>query len=181
MVIILQGSRKAVKKRRPADCLSRGENEMVEQVVKELIKRKWRISFAESCTGGLAAGTLVDVPDASKVLDVSFVTYANEAKQRYLGVSPETIEACGVVSEEVAREMAEGVAHEAGSQVGVGITGVAGPSGGTQQKPVGMVCFGFYVDGSCVTDTCQFGEIGRNEVRRKSVEYVFGRLAELLG
>lgn len=153
---------------------------MEEQVVKALIERGWHISFAESCTGGLAAAALVSVPDASKVLDVSFITYANGAKLNYLGVKQESIADFGVVSEQVAREMAEGVAKEAGCEVGVGITGVAGPSGGTDQKPVGMVCFGFYLNGSCYTDTCQFGSIGRNEVRKKSVEYVYRRLGELL-
>lgn len=152
---------------------------MEEQIVKDLIERGWHISFAESCTGGLAAAALVSVPDASKVLDVSFITYANEAKLKYLGVKQESIADFGVVSEQVAQEMAEGVAKAAGCEVGVGITGVAGPSGGTEQNPVGMVCFGFYLNGNCYTDTCQFGDIGRNEVRQSSVEYVYRRLGEL--
>ena len=104
---------------------------------------------------------------------MSFVTYANEAKIRYLGVDNATIVRYGVVSEEVARQMAQGVAKEAGSQVGVGITGVAGPGGGTKDKPVGMVCFGFYINGEVVTYTKQFGEIGRNEVRENSVAFVY--------
>lgn len=146
---------------------------MYQTVVNQLIQKNYHISFAESCTGGMACAALVSVADASKVLDVSFVTYANEAKIQYLGVAEETIQQFGVVSEEVARQMAMGVAREAGSEVGVGITGVAGPGGGTKQKPVGMVCFGFYIDGQTVTYTKQFGEIGRNEVRRKSVEFVY--------
>lgn len=153
---------------------------MVETVVNKLIEKGYHISFAESCTGGLACGALVDVADASKVLDVSFVTYANAAKIKYLGVKAETIEQYGVVSEEVARQMAEGVAKEAGSHVGVGITGVAGPSGGTKDKPVGMVCFGFLIAGQVVTFTKQFGNIGRNEVRAKSVEFVYETLASHL-
>ena len=138
------------------------------------------ISFAESCTGGLCCGTIVNVTNASKVLDVSFVTYANEAKIKFLGVSADTILSYGVVSEEVAYEMAQGVANAAGSEVGVGITGVAGPGGGTAKKPVGMVCFGFYIDGKVTTYTCQFGEIGRNQVRKSSVEFVLSKLLELL-
>lgn len=153
---------------------------MENEVVKKLIEKNYRISFAESCTGGLAAATLVSVADASKVLDVSFVTYANAAKIKYLGVKEQTIEEKGVVSEEVAAQMAAGVAAEAGSQIGVGITGVAGPSGGTPDKPVGMVCFGFFVDGKVHTYTKQFGGIGRNEVRKKSVEFVYSTLLELL-
>ena len=151
-----------------------------EQVVNKLIGRGFRISFAESCTGGLCCGTLVNVSNASKVLDMSFVTYANEAKVELINVNPETIENYGVVSEQVAGEMCKGVAEKAHSEVGVGITGVAGPTGGTAKKPVGMVCFGFYVLGNVTTRTMQFGNIGRNEVRSKSVDFVFNTLAELL-
>lgn len=149
---------------------------MYQAVVNQLIQKNYHISFAESCTGGMACAALVSVADASKVLDVSFVTYANEAKIQYLGVAAETIEEFGVVSEEVAAQMASGVAKEAGSEVGVGITGVAGPGGGTKDKPVGMVCFGFYMNGETVTYTKQFGAIGRNEVRAKSVEFVYETL-----
>lgn len=151
-----------------------------EQVVNKLIDRGFRISFAESCTGGLCCGTLVNVSNASKVLDMSFVTYANEAKVELINVNPETIENYGVVSEQVAGKMCIGVAEKAHSEVGVGITGVAGPTGGTAKKPVGMVCFGFYVLGNVTTRTMQFGNIGRNEVRAKSVDFVFNTLAELL-
>ena len=151
-----------------------------EQVVNKLIDRGFHISFAESCTGGLCCGTLVNVSNASKVLDMSFVTYANEAKVELINVNPETIENYGVVSEQVAEEVCKGVAEKAHSEVGVGITGVAGPTGGTAKKPVGMVCFGFYVLGNVTTRTMQFGNIGRNEVRAKSVDFVFNTLAELL-
>mgnify|MGYP004678401779 FL=1 len=151
-----------------------------EQVVDKLLKLGYHISFAESCTGGLCCGNLVNVTNASKVLDVSFVTYANEAKMEFLGVNADTILKYGVVSEQVAYEMAAGVAQTAKSQVGVGITGVAGPGGGTDKKPVGMVCFGFSVNGSVKTYTMQFGEIGRNQVRKSSVEFVFQTLLELL-
>lgn len=151
-----------------------------EKVVDRLIELGYHISFAESCTGGLCCGTLVNVTNASKVLDVSFVTYANEAKMEFLGVSADTILSNGVVSEEVAYEMASGVAKVSKSQVGVGITGVAGPGGGTEKKPVGMVCFGFSINGHVKTYTMQFGEIGRNQVRKSSVEFVYQTLLKLL-
>lgn len=153
---------------------------LYEKAVEKLINKGLHISFAESCTGGLCSGALVSVADASKVLDVSFVTYANEAKMRFLGVKEESISQFGVVSEEVAREMAAGVAQIAQSEVGVGVTGVAGPAGGTAKKPVGMVCFGFSINGSVKTYTQFFGDIGRNEVRQKSVDFVFEKLNELL-
>ncbi|MBQ7740019.1 MAG: CinA family protein [Eubacterium sp.] len=151
-----------------------------EKTVELLIKKNYHIAFAESCTGGLCCGALVDVANASSVLDMSFVTYANEAKIKLLGVSEKTVKEFGVVSREVAREMAKGVAEKANSEVGVGITGIAGPTGGTAEKPVGMVCFGFCINGKTVTETKFFGNIGRNEVRRKSVEFVYKKLLSLI-
>ena len=150
------------------------------EVVDKLIKKNWHISFAESCTGGKCCGALVDEPGASAVLDVSFITYANEAKIKYLGVSPNAIEEFGVVAEPVAAQMACGAAENAKSQVAVGITGVEGPSCGTEAKPVGMFCFGFFINGSVHTFTRQFGNIGRNQVRAERVCFVFEKLCELL-
>lgn len=151
-----------------------------EIVVNKLIDKNYKISFAESCTGGLCCGKLVNVSNASKVLDMSFTTYANEAKIELIGVSDNTIKSFGVVSEQVAGEMALGVANTAKSNVGVGVTGVAGPTGGTDKKPVGMVCFGFCVNGEVKTYTMQFGNIGRNNVRAKSVDFVFETLNQIL-
>lgn len=151
-----------------------------EQLVNKLIEKNWHIACAESCTGGLVAAHIVNVANASKVLDASFVTYANDAKIKYLGVSPSTIISYGVVSEEVVLEMAVGVAKETGSEVGIAISGIAGPSGGTDKKPVGMVCFGFYINGQVTTKTCQFGNPGRNEVRHLSTEYALKTALELM-
>lgn len=153
---------------------------LAKEVVDKLIALGYRISFAESCTGGLAVARLVGVPDASRVLDASIVTYANSAKIEYLGVKESTINTHGVVSEEVAKEMAEGVAKRNASNVGVGITGIAGPGGATERKPVGMVCFGFFIAGKCFTFTKQFGAIGRQEVRGASVDFVYEMLCELI-
>lgn len=149
-------------------------------IVDILAAKGWTISFAESCTAGLAAAHLVDVPSASNVFNASFVTYSNDAKVKYIGVSEETIAEKGVVSEEVAIQMAVGTARANGAQVGVGITGIAGPAGGTPKKPVGMVCFGFYIDGKTMSATKQFGDAGRDAVRIASVEYVYAFLATML-
>ena len=146
------------------------------RLVELLAARGWHITFAESCTGGMAAARLVGAPNASAVFDASFVTYANEAKVQLLGVSPASIDAHGVVSETVAAEMAAGAAKATGAQVGVGVSGIAGPTGGTPEKPVGTVCFGFYLGGTCFTATRHFGAIGRNAVREASVEYVYDTL-----
>jgi len=138
------------------------------------------VTFAESCTGGLAAARLVSLPSASSVFSESFVTYANEAKTSRLGVLPDTIARFGVVSEEVAGQMAAGAAKAAGADAAVGISGIAGPDGGSDQKPVGTVCFGFFVNGEIKTFTKHFGAIGRNAVRERSVDFVFETLSSLL-
>lgn len=152
----------------------------VEQTVAKLKEHGWHISFAESCTGGLAAGTLVSVPSASAVLDAAFVTYANAAKIKYAHVKEETLRRHGAVSEETAREMAAGVALESGAEVGVGISGIAGPDGGTEEKPVGTVCFGFYIDGKSSSCTCHFENLSRTEVRESAVRFVFKSLSVLI-
>ena len=159
---------------------------IAERVVNALIKHGLHISFAESCTGGLAAARIVDVPNASYVLDASFVTYANQAKVKFVNVAEESIAEHGVVSECVALSMAKGAA--ANAEIGVGISGIAGPSGGSPEKPVGTVCFGFYFGGKAecgipkfeISKTMHFGAAGRQAVRNASVNFVFETLAELL-
>ena len=153
---------------------------MAQELVDRLSRLGWHISLAESCTGGLAAAGIVDIASASSVFKESYVTYANEAKIRLLDVSADTIARHGVVSESVAGQMAAGAAKKAAAQVGVGISGIAGPGGGTDTKPVGMVCFGFYIDGTIHTKTMYFGSIGRNAVREASVAFVYDTLLDLL-
>ena len=156
------------------------EYDLAATVVARLIERGLRISFAESCTGGLLAAGIVAVPDASRVLDAAFVTYANEAKIACLGVLPDTLAAHGAVSEEVAGEMAAGAAHAAGADIGIATSGIAGPSGGSAEKPVGTVCFGFSICGRVSTATCRFGDLGRAEVRAAAVRYALTSLLDLL-
>lgn len=110
-----------------------------EVVVKRLREQNKTIAFAESCTGGLLAKRLTDVSGSSGVFDMSFVTYANSAKEALLGVPHDILEAHGAVSEETARAMAEGVVKASGADIGVGVTGIAGPQGGTEAKPVGLI------------------------------------------
>lgn len=118
-----------------------------EQVVRLLKERNLTITAAESCTGGLIAGTLVNVAGASDVFGEAYVTYSNEAKQRLVGVRPETLEQFGAVSEETAYEMAAGATRAVGADVGLSSTGIAGPGGGTPEKPVGLVYIGCCVRG----------------------------------
>lgn len=153
---------------------------MNEKLVKLLIEKGYKISAAESCTGGMFASSIVDVADASKVLDMSFVTYASKAKVELINVSEKTINTYGVVSEEVAKEMALGVKQKSLSNIGVGITGLAGPSGGSVDKPVGMVCFGIAINDNVYTYTKQFGNIGRTNVRKEATSFITQKLIEHL-
>lgn len=149
------------------------------KLVNILIEKGYKISAAESCTGGLFASKIISVPDASKVLDASFITYSNNQKIKLCGVSENSIKTHGVVSEKVAGEMAQGVAINLKSNIGVGISGIAGPTGGTKEKPIGMVCFGFFVDGRLKTFTKIF-KGNRNSIRRKSVQLAINKLIEIL-
>ena len=149
-------------------------------LVQLLIQRQFHISAAESCTGGKFAAAVVDVPDASKVLSASFITYSEEAKTALVGVPSDVISRYGVVSEEVAHAMATGAAAAGRADVGVGITGFAGPSGGTEDCPVGTVCFGISIQGETRTYTRRFGNIGRNQVRDKAVAFAADQLIGLL-
>lgn len=125
-------------------------------LVEELIKRKLTITTAESCTGGMISATIVDVPGASYVMNESYITYSNEAKERILGVKKESLETYGAVSEEVARQMVEGVARVADADCAISVTGIAGPDGGTKDKPVGTVYAGFYFNGTTIVKRYNF-------------------------
>ena len=136
------------------------------------------IATAESCTGGMVAAALTDVAGSSAVVDRGFVTYSNEAKTDLLGVRPETLAAHGAVSEEVAREMAEGALARSRAQVAVSITGIAGP-GGSEFKPEGRVCFGLAVTGAPTrTETIEFGAQGRDKVRLAARDHALMLLSQ---
>ncbi|WP_424990151.1 CinA family protein [Fluviibacterium sp. S390] len=127
------------------------------------------IATAESCTGGLIAGALTEVAGSSDVVDRGFVTYSNAAKQAMLGVRADTLDAHGAVSEQVAREMAEGALARSDAQLAVSVTGIAGP-GGSEHKPEGRVCFGLAMTGQPTRiETQDFGAIGRTQVRAATV------------
>ena len=146
--------------------------ENAEKLVNLLIEKKLHITTAESCTGGMVASRIVDVANASKVFNVAYVTYANEAKEKYLNVDSKTIEKYGVVSEEVTKQMALGALKEANADISIVTSGIAGPTGGTEYKPVGMVCFGVGIKDNVYTSTKYFGNIGRNKVRSMATEYI---------
>lgn len=146
------------------------DHETLEGVVGDMLRRRnWRIACAESCTGGLLASTLTDVPGSSAYFDMSFVTYADAWKEKLLGVSGELLQKRGAVSPEVVAEMARGIRETAGADVGVAISGIAGPDGGSLEKPVGLVYTGVCAGGKTHTARHLFsGE--RADIKERSVK-----------
>jgi nicotinamide-nucleotide amidase len=148
-----------------ADLLTRAGNTLT-----LLRARKLRLATAESCTGGLIAALLTEIAGSSDVVERGFVTYSNEAKAELLGVPMDLIRQHGAVSEEVARVMAEGALRHSHAQIGVSVTGVAGPGGGSAEKPVGLVHFACAAAGAQTIHARElFENAGRDDVRRLSV------------
>ena len=150
-----------------------------ERVVELLAEHKMTVTTAESCTGGLIAATLVNVPGASDVLNEGYITYSNEAKIRLVNVSPETLERYGAVSSQTAKEMANGAAKAAKAEAALSATGIAGPGGGTEEKPVGLVYIGCSVNGKTTAKRCVF-DGNRMENRQHTVETALEMLVEAL-
>lgn len=142
---------------------------------------KFTIVTAESCTGGLIAAALTEIPGSSDVVDRGFVTYSNAAKESMLGVPHEILRRYGAVSEHTARAMAEGALRASPCDVSVAVTGIAGPGGGSAEKPVGLVHFGAARRGGPVLHReARFGDLGRAEIRRRSVLAAFALVNDLL-
>ena len=154
--------------------------EIAEKILSEAKIKGVKISCAESCTGGLVGAVLTEIPGSSEIFNGSAVTYSNEAKIKILGVSVETLKNYGAVSEQCAKEMAEGSLKIYNSDFAVSITGIAGPDGGTKLKPVGTVCFGIASKISTETFT-KFFPGSRQEVREKSVNFILTELLKELG
>jgi nicotinamide-nucleotide amidase len=141
-----------------------------ESLLAELRARRLMLATAESCTGGLIAGLMTEIAGSSDVVERGFVTYSNAAKIECLGVPPETIGSHGAVSEPTARAMADGALLRSSADVAVAVTGVAGPGGGSTEKPVGLVHLAVAKTGAATLHrACRFGDIGRAEVRRLTV------------
>jgi nicotinamide-nucleotide amidase len=154
---------------------------LAERVNHTLIARKQMIVTAESCTGGLISGALTEVPGSSEAVFGGYVTYANEAKSGMIGVDRELIRAHGAVSEQVARAMAEGALRTSGAAVAIAVTGIAGPGGGTEGKPVGLVHFAYADAHKTVHIERRFGDFGRQVVREETVKTALGMILDGLG
>jgi PncC family amidohydrolase len=154
--------------------------ELLEEKIGQICKKKGlTVALAESCSGGALAARLVSISDASNYFNGSIVAYSNSAKEAVLGVLPETLRRYGAVSEETALEMAQGVMTALHSSVGLSITGVAGPKGGSPQKPVGMVCFGFATKEKTLVWTKQF-QGDRQQIIEACVEEALQKLITFL-
>jgi nicotinamide-nucleotide amidase len=152
-----------------------------EKLLADARARGLKIATAESCTGGLLAGLLTEIPGSSDVVERGFVTYSNKAKEDMLGVPGATLRQHGAVSEPVARIMAEGAIRNSTAQLAVAVTGIAGPGGGTEEKPVGLVHIAVARAGEpTLHRECRFGDIGRSEIRLASVAAALEMLQSLV-
>ena len=155
--------------------VNREEFALEEKIVSLLCEKKVTLASAESCTGGMFASRIIDVPGVSEVFKAGFVTYANEAKQNLIGVKEETLVQFGAVSEQTAREMVLGAIKAAKADMAVATTGIAGPGGGTKEKPVGLVYIACGSADDIVVERCLFNG-NRKEIRQASVEHALGML-----
>lgn len=145
------------------------EKPLEESIVEILIQKKWKITTVESCTAGLVSARLTEVPGVSKVFKQGFVTYSDKAKRKLVGVKKETLKTYTAVSEQTAFEMARGGAIQAEAEVCVSVTGYAGPEGGEDGSPVGLVYLACYVNGEIKVEKCQF-KGNRQEIRKQAVQ-----------
>ena len=161
--------------------MSAATREFAAAVLDAARARGMMIATAESCTGGLIIGALTDIAGSSDVVDRGFVTYSNQAKQDMLGVSEDTLTAHGAVSAETATEMAAGALARSGADLAISVTGVAGPGGGSDEKPVGLVWFGLAKDGArAIAESRMFAGLDREGVRRATVLHALAKLKAAL-
>ena len=169
-----------MKRRFGQSLYATGETSIEEVVSKMLVENNLKIAVAESCTGGMVSASLINYPGISSVFMEGCVTFSNEAKMKSLGVKKETLDVYGAVSDKCAKEMASGVAARYNTNVGIATTGIAGPGGGTDEKPVGLVYFGIYINGKVITKKYVFNG-DRQGVRERATRTILNDLrSELL-
>ncbi|WP_438974437.1 CinA family protein [Planktomarina temperata] len=143
---------------------------ITEEILRKAQAYGLKITCAESCTGGMISAALTDIAGSSAIFEQGFVTYSNAAKQKMLGVRPETLADYGAVSEPVAREMAEGALRQAQADIAISVSGIAGP-GGSEFKPEGRVCFALASAQGTQSETQDFGALGRAAVRQAALNH----------
>ena len=164
-----------MKRRFGQSLYATGETSIEEVVAKMLVENNLKIAVAESCTGGMVSASLINYPGISSVFMEGCVTYSNEAKMKSLGVKKETLDVYGAVSDNCAKEMASGVAARYNTNMGIATTGIAGPGGGTDEKPVGLVYFGIYINGKVITKKYVFNG-DRQGVRERATRTILNDL-----
>lgn len=164
-----------MKRRFGQSLYATGETSIEEVVAKMLVENNLKIAVAESCTGGMISASLINYPGISSVFMEGCVTYSNEAKMKSLGVKKETLDVYGAVSDKCAKEMASGVAARYNTNVGIATTGIAGPGGGTDEKPVGLVYFGIYINGKVITKKYVFNG-DRQGIRERATRTILNDL-----
>lgn len=164
-----------MKRRFGQSLYATGETSIEEVVAKMLVENNLKIAVAESCTGGMVSASLINYPGISSVFMEGCVTYSNEAKMKSLGVKKETLDVYGAVSDNCAKEMASGVAARYNTNVGIATTGIAGPGGGTDEKPVGLVYFGIYINGKVISKKYVFNG-DRQGVRERATRTILNDL-----
>ena len=164
-----------MKRRFGQSLYATGETSIEEVVSKMLVENNLKIAVAESCTGGMVSASLINYPGISSVFMEGCVTYSNEAKMKSLGVKKETLDVYGAVSDKCAKEMASGVAARYNTNVGIATTGIAGPDGGTDEKPVGLVYFGIYINGKVISKKYVFNG-DRQGVRERATRTILNDL-----
>lgn len=151
---------------------------LVAETSQQLLRHGYKIVTAESCTGGGLAAVLTELAGSSQWFERGFITYSNEAKQELLGVQLKTLEYYGAVSEATAREMAEGALRNSHANISLAVTGIAGPSGGSVDKPVGTVCFAWAIKGQPILTTTQYFTGDRQAIREAAVVYALEKLLD---
>lgn len=155
--------------------------DLAEQLIEKLKRKKWMLVTAESCTGGMIATAITDKAGSSAVFERGFVTYSNQSKIDCLGVSESTLKKYGAVSMQVAEEMAKGALENSQAKVSIAVTGIAGPDGGTPQKPVGLVYIGYGIKGGVVqAKAFNFTNLSRGEVRLNTTKEAIKILLSIL-
>jgi nicotinamide-nucleotide amidase len=154
-------------------------DQLAQLLGEKLVARSWTISCAESCTGGGIGYAITAISGSSTWFKQGLITYSNEAKQQLLGVTAQTLTRFGAVSAQTVQEMARGAAQSASAQVAIAISGIAGPDGGTPDKPVGTVWFGFFIDGQNHNITQLFNG-NRQQVRLKAIEFALSKVIRLI-
>lgn len=172
---IIEPVAEEIKKRFGHDLYAEGDTNIIEYTCKKLLEKKITVAAAESCTGGMVSKSFTDMPGISEIFIEGAVTYCNDAKMRRLGVKKETLDKFTAVSAQTAAEMAEGIAKTAGTDIGLSTTGIAGPGGGTAEKPVGLVYIGIYIKGKTITKELHLNG-NRDKIRKRAVNSLFDAL-----